>query len=113
MINAPALSLALDAIAGLVPRASRWVGLNVGSGSARNVTRKQVAFDVVDMVVVSTTDAHWYPAEVVAEERYTSYSVYDAAVGGRVLWSGDVIASRVSPGDEFVLPAGVLSLEIA
>ena len=118
MFSYAASRLALDAIVGVSPPATRWVQLHVGdpgdgmSARAQNATRKAVAFDSDGLSAVSTNDVVWAPVDVVAEERYSHVSVWTSERGGEFLWPATVAGSRVSPGDEFYLSAGQIVVEL-
>jgi hypothetical protein len=117
MLSPAASRLAFDAVVGVSPPVTRWVQLHVGDpgvglgAQARNVTRKAVAFDSDGMSAASTNDVVWAPNDVVAEERYTHVSVWTSERGGEFLWAATVVASPVSPGDEFFLSAGQIVVE--
>jgi hypothetical protein len=119
MFSLPASRLALDAIVGVSPPATRWVQLHVGdpgdgsSARAVNSTRKAVAFDSDGLTAASTNDVVWAPIDVTAEERYTHVSVWTQERGGEFLWPATVVGSRVFPGDEFYLSAGQIVVEVA
>ena len=111
------MDIALAAIVGVAPPAARWVQLHVGepgngtANVARNATRKAATFThPIGAMSVSAGGLGWFPVEVVAQERYTHFTVWDAPRGGSSLWDGLLKGSGVDVGDEYHITAGSLAV---
>lgn len=64
-------------------------------------------------LIANTADVAW-SAPLAANETYSHFSIWDAAVGGRCRWTGDMAPDvAATTGRAFTIPAGRLTLAFA
>jgi len=105
---------------GGLPTADVWVKLHIGDptatctgSAAAETTRKQVGFAAASSAsMVSNSDAAW--TSVSTTETYSHISIWDNSSGGNALWYGQLSSNKsVTAGDNFTIPSGSLTLNIA
>ncbi len=82
------------------------------ANTAGNTTRKTASWAPPAAGTIQTdADLDW--TSVTATETYSYVSIWDAASSGNHLWNGPLVAEYdVNAGDEFILPAGTVTVTL-
>lgn len=105
---------ALDAVLLAHPFMKLHIGSPGATGllnPALNVTRVSTSWNAaVAAATTNATDIDW--VSVIASETYTFFSMWSLAVGGVFGCSGVLLTNPISSGDNFRLPAGLVTASL-